>query len=230
MPITVRPMPNQIPKGIIEKLLRCDTGTIGHFEHETFMESSIRAVMPEAKVAGTAVTMRLPHVDTALTSYCLSFVRPGDVVVIDRCGDRKHACWGGIVSLAAKEAGVVAVIVDGPTTDWSEQREMGVPCWCTGPAPITGKRQGQNGSLNVPIACGGVAVNPGDAVLADESGVFVCSPDRAEWIADEAIRRLAREPQMAERLRKGEKFGAITGTIELINQRLREQGDKPLGE
>ncbi len=228
MPITVRPMPEQVSPQIVDKLLQCDTGTIGHFEHETFMDSSIRAVMPEAKIAGTAVTLRLPHVDTALTSYCLSFVRPGDVVVIDRCGDDKHACWGGIVSLAARMAGIAGVVVNGPTTDWSEQREMGVPCWCTGPSPITGKRQGQNGSMNIPIACGGVAVNPGDAVLADESGVFVCAPARAEAIAEEAIRRLGNEPKMAERLRAGEKFGVITGTVDLINKKLEEQGDTPL--
>lgn len=228
MPITVRPMPPQVPEHIVRKLLKCDTATIGHFEDETFMGPEIRAMMPGAKVAGTVVTLRMPHVDAMLMSYCLSFTRPGDFVVIDRCGDDKHACWGGVVSIAARCAGVVGVAIGGPTTDLSEQRESGVPSWCTGLAPITARRLGLSGSLNVPISCGGIAVNPGDAVLADESGVFVCSPARAEAIADEAIRRQENEPKLIERLRAGERFGEITGVIDIVDRVLREQGDEPL--
>jgi len=228
MPITVRPMPPRLPEAVVDKLLQCDTATIGHFEDETFMGPEIRAMMPGAKVAGTAVTLRMPHVDAILMAYCLSFVRPGDFVVIDRCGDGKHACWGGVVSIAARCAGVVGVAIGGPTTDLAEQRDMGIPSWCTGLAPITARRLGLSGSLNVPVSCGGVTVNPGDAVLADESGVFVCPPGRAEAIADEAIRRQANEPKLLERLRAGEKFGAIMGVIDIVDRKLREQGDEPL--
>ncbi|MEX2643642.1 MAG: hypothetical protein WD270_09325 [Acetobacterales bacterium] len=229
MTITVRPMPEQVSPDVQARLARCETATVGHFENESFMSSDIRAVIPAARVAGTAVTLRLPNIDATLLSYCLSFVRPGDFLVIDRCGDRKHACWGAVVSVAAQVAGVVGFAVDGPTTDFSEQRAIGLPGWCTGPAPLTARRLGDGGAINVPVGCGGVVVNPGDAILADESGVFVCPAARAGATADEALRRQVREPELIARLRAGEKFADVLGTRRIVEEKLKAQGDQPLG-
>lgn len=228
MAMVVKPMPEQVPPRALEKLARCETATVGHFANESFMSSDIRAVIPGARIAGTAVTLRLPNIDATLLSYCLTFVRPGDFVIIDRCGDRKHACWGAVVSVAAQVAGVVGFAVDGPTTDLSEQREIGLPGWCTGPAPLTARRLGEGGAINVPVSCGGVPVTPGDAVLADESGVFVCPAAKAEAIADEALRRQAREPELIARLRAGEKFADVLDTRRVVDAKLIAQGDPPL--
>ena len=70
---------------------------------------------------------------------------------------------------------------------------------------------GLGGALNVPVACGGVMVNPGDAILADESGILVLAPDEVDAVADEALARQAREPELLRRIEAGEKLGAISG-------------------
>jgi regulator of RNase E activity RraA len=224
MPITIRPLPPQIPQEKLARLLECETATIGHFEHETFMAPEIRALMPGVRVAGTAITVRIPQIDTAMQSYCLSFARPGDFIIMDRCGDHKHAAWGGVASAAAKIAGVVGIAIDGSSCDIEEQVEMGIPAWCRGLSPITGKRSGQQGSFNVPVSCGGVTVNPGDAVLADSSGVFVCSPERLDAVIEEALRRQKSGETTLARLRAGEKIGNISGLVGQIHERLRKEG------
>jgi 4-hydroxy-4-methyl-2-oxoglutarate aldolase len=204
-------MPPQIGAHRLDRLRRVETATVGHFRHHGFMHPDLRAVIPDRRVAGTAVTVRIPGPDSAMLHHALGLVRPGDFLVIDRCGDGRHACWGGVVTFNAKHAGVVGAVVDGRATDFEEVRRRDFPLWCAGPSPITTKILGLGGALNVPVACGGVMVNPGDAILADESGILVLAPDEVDAVADEALARQAREPDLLARIEAGEKLGAISG-------------------
>ena len=92
---TLNSLPAQIPENQLELLCQVETATVGHVLHNGFIDREIRAVLPEMRVAGTAVTVRIPGADSTLLHYILAKVRPGDFLVIDRCGDSKHACWGG---------------------------------------------------------------------------------------------------------------------------------------
>ena len=112
----VNPMPAQISGDLVSLLQQCEVATIGHVLHSGFVDREIRAVLPTKRIAGTAVTIRIPHADSTALHYLTKLVRPGDVVVIDRCGDDKHACWGGVVTHAMKNAGVAAGVIDGPAT------------------------------------------------------------------------------------------------------------------
>jgi len=105
---TVNPMPAQIAPELVALLEQCEVATIGHVLHSGFLDREIRAVLPEKRVAGTAVTLRIPHADSTALHYLTKLVRPGDVVCIDRCGDDKHAAWGGVITHAMKMAGVKA--------------------------------------------------------------------------------------------------------------------------
>lgn len=107
--------------------------------HSGFVDPEIRAVLPGKRVAGTAVTLRIPNADSTMLHYLTQLVRPGDIVLIDRCGDTRHACWGGVITNTMKMAGVKAGVVDGPATDFSEFTKVDMPMWCRGPSPITTK-------------------------------------------------------------------------------------------
>lgn len=208
---TVNPMPDQIDPALIRKMEQVETATIGHFLHSGFLDRDLRAVLPEKRVAGTAVTVRLPHSDSTILHYLTKLVRPGDFVLVDRCGDTKHACWGGVVTHAMKLGGIVGAAIDGPATDFSEIRRVELPMWCRGPAPITTKILGLEGAINVPVSVGGQMVQPGDAVIADESGVVILSPGQAEWATDKALQMQADELVLLDRLRKGEWLPDISG-------------------
>lgn len=214
----VNDLPPQLPAAMTEKLSRCETATIGHFLHDVFLDRGIGAVLPARRIAGTAVTLRLSGPDSALLHYAVSVARPGDVLVIDRVGDDKHACWGGVVTHAARQAGVIGAVIDGPATDFGEIRAQDMPIWCRGPAPITTKLLGLAGAMNVPISCGGCPVEPGDAVLADESGVIVLKPDQVEAVADRAIGMQEREITLLERIHAGEKLADLSGARRIVEE------------
>ncbi|KQM32707.1 RraA family protein [Agrobacterium cavarae] len=216
----VNPMPEQISADIVELLERVEVATIGHVLHSGFIDPDIRAVLPNKRVAGTAVTLRIPNADSTMLHYLTQFVRPGDIVLIDRCGDTRHACWGGVITNTMKMAGVKAGVVDGPATDFSEFTKVDMPMWCRGPSPITTKILGLEGAINVPISVGGQTINPGDAILCDESGVVALHPSQARAMAERAIGMQEAEIVLLERLRNGEKLPDISGANKFVQAKL----------
>ncbi|WP_075215953.1 RraA family protein [Mongoliimonas terrestris] len=216
---TIQPMPPSIPADLVDLLERVETATVGHVLHTGFVDRDIRAVLPMKRIAGTAVTIRIPHADSALLHWLTAEVRPGDIVLVDRCGDQRHACWGGVITNAMKLAGAKAGVVDGPATDFSEIARVDLPMWCRGPSSITTKLLGVEGAINVPITVGGQVVHPGDAVLCDDSGVVVLDPGRARAVAETAIAMQEAELVLLERLRNGEKLPDISGARAMVDAR-----------
>ena len=222
-PYVVAPMPKQIPQADLDRLAMAETATIGHLRDEGFVDRAIQCLLkPAPRIVGTAVTVSIPAMDSTLLHHAMGLLRPGDVLVVDRLGDDRHACLGGGVAFAAKVAGAVAAIVDGPCTDLSEIEECGLPVWCRGISPVTTRLLDLGGAMNRPVTCGGVVVRPGDAILADESGVLVLSPGEVAELADIAVARqergLGRRPLIAA----GSKMGELSGATEMVRARLVE--------
>jgi 4-hydroxy-4-methyl-2-oxoglutarate aldolase len=115
----------------------------------------------------------------------MDVVRPGDVLVI-ATGGAPYACWGEMMSLAAKAQGVAGVIVDGPLTDVAQQMDIGLPVFGKGRAALTTQVLGEGGSINLPVVCGGLHVDPGDLVLGSADGVLVLPKREAEHLYDRA--------------------------------------------
>lgn len=206
------PMPPRISGEVVALLEQTETATVGHWRHWGFVDRGVKAMLRGRRVAGTAVTVQIPGPDSTLLHHALGLLRPGDVLVVDRLGDTRHACWGGGVTVAAKAAGVKAGVVDGPCTDLEEVEASDFPLWGRGLAPITTRIYDLGGRMNVPVAIGGVVVTPGDAVLCDESGVLVLPPDEAEAEARAAIARQERGLATQARCAAGEKLGDISGS------------------
>jgi len=212
----IEPMPPQISPALAEKLSRVETATVGHSQHWGFMDRGIQPLLRNKRIAGAAVTLAIPGQDSTLLHHTLGLLRPGDILVVDRLGDDKHACWGGGVTVAAKAAGAIGGIVDGPCTDLTEIEDSDFPMWCRGMSPITTRLYNLGGTLNLPVACGNVTVRPGDVILADESGVLVLGPEEADAIADEAIARQERGLKTQDRVKAGEKLGDISGATKMV--------------
>jgi regulator of RNase E activity RraA len=204
-------MPAQISGEVVALLEQAETATIGHWRHWGFVDRDIRALLRGKRVAGTAVTVQIPGPDSTLLHHALGLLRPGDVLVVDRLGDVRHACWGGGVTVAAKAAGAKAGVVDGPCTDLEEVEVSDFPLWGRGLAPITTRIYDLGGRLNVPVSIGGTVVCPGDAVLCDESGVLVLPPLEAEAEARAAIARQERGLATQDKVAAGAKLGEISG-------------------
>ena len=212
----VHPLPQQIDQEDINVLLKAEPATIGHFLHMGFMDKGVRAVFAAPRVAGTAVTVCCPGPDNAIAHYALGQLRRGDVLVIDRCNDHHHASLGGAFAYAAREIGVAGIVVDGVVTDLEELQRYGVPIWSRGLTAITVKTLGMGGALCRPVSCGGVAVCPGDAILADENGVLVLPRGLIQYAAQKAIGMQQAEKATLQRLDQGQKYPDIIGSGQVV--------------
>ena len=212
----VKSLPPQIEQARLDLLIKAEPATVGHVMHMGFMDIGMRGILPDVRIAGTAVTVRQPGPDCTMIHYALGQIRAGDVLVIDRCGDHRHAATGGAVAYAARCAGVRGIILDGVVSDLGELRQFGVPVWARGSSVVTTKHLDLGGEFCTPVSCGGVTVCPGDAILADENGVLVLKPERIETIANEAIRMQTEEKTLFARLEKGEKMPDISGATKWV--------------
>ena len=215
---TLNELPPQVDAELIALLGSAEPATIGHFLDFGFVDPGVRALFPVPRIAGTAVTVRFAGFDSTILHYALGQVRPGDVLIVDRCGDTRHAAVGGGVAFAAKTAGAKAIIIDGMATDIGEIRDYALPVWARGLSVVTTKLKFLHGEFCVPVNMGGVPVEPGDAVLADENGVLILKPAQIREAATRAIAmQKAEGPRLAE-VAKGARLPDLNGT----NARIRD--------
>jgi len=218
----VNPLPTPVAPDLLALLARAEPATIGHVLSAGFMDTGMRGLFPDVRIAGTAVTVRAPGPDCTMVHYALGKVRPGDVLVVDRCGDHRHAATGGVVAYAARKAGVAGIVLDGVVSDLGELRQYGVPIWARGSSVVTTKHLDLGGEFCIPISCGGVGVRPGDAILADENGVLVLDPALIQQAATTAIRMQQEEKSLLARLDAGEKLPDISGATARVLAGLRK--------
>ncbi len=204
---------------LIELLRDVETATVGHFYHHGFMDQTIRPVFNNSQIVGPAVTVKTAGADSTVVHKVMEMIEPGDVVVVDRCGDQVHACWGGVVTLAARMKQAAGGIVDGPATDTNEIVESGFPFYCRGTTALTTKLLGFGGEINTVIQCGRVTVHPGDLIVADGNGILVLRPDEAPSVAQRALAMQEEEKKLIERLKAGEDLPAITRAGAIITEK-----------
>jgi regulator of RNase E activity RraA len=150
-------------------------------------------------------------IDSTVVHKAISMAEPGDIMVIDRNGDSKHACWGEMTSLGAKVRGLAATIVDGPATDVVEIEDMEYLVFSRGIFPITTRSLALSGEINTVVQCGGVSVAPGDIILADDNGILVLQPDQVAELVEHCEPIAQREPTTRKRLLCGESLAAFPG-------------------
>ncbi|MEV0489053.1 RraA family protein [Streptomyces atratus] len=159
---------------------------------EQVMDIGIRPLWPSARrVAGPAFTVRCPPGDNLMLHAAVHRAEPGSVVVVE-AGDMDYAVAGGNVCAVAQRRGIAAFVVDGVIRDLAEVREMGFPVFARGVIPFPGVKKAVV-PLGGQVRCGGVIVNAGDVVVADEEGVVVTPHARQEQVLRAAQAKLAKE-------------------------------------
>ncbi len=178
--------------------------------------AGIRPLTVPARVAGRVVTVKLKpkgveestrHLGTA----AIEAAAPGDVIVVDHQGREDAAGWGGILSIAAQQRGVRGVIVDGACRDVDEDRDIRFPVFASASTPRTARGRAVEESFNEPITIRGIAVRPGDLVLADGTGVVFVPAAHAAQVIQTAEEIAAREAEMANAVRAGQPVSQVMG-------------------
>ncbi|MBM3451477.1 MAG: RraA family protein [Armatimonadetes bacterium] len=193
----------------LQRLTKIATSTLGHFLDEGFPDIEIQPVHRPVRLAGRAFTIDAPPRDNAVYRRALSVAKPGDVLVIHRHGDRRHASFGGLLGLAAKNHGIAGVVLDGPMTDFDELLELGLPIFARGVTPLTTRRLDAGGTYGRRVQCGGVLVSPGDYVLGDNDGVLFVPADRIASVVDRGEAYARREAETRAWLLAGKTLAEI---------------------
>ena len=129
---------------------------------------------------------------------------PGAVLVIDSRKDARAASAGGILVSRLMKRGVAGVVTDGGFRDSPEIAQMASPAYHSRPSAPTNLTLHQAIDMNLPIACGDVAVFPGDVVVGDAAGVVVLPAHLAEELSIEAVEMTAFEDFVSERVMAGQ--------------------------
>lgn len=203
------------PQSLVEGFRKVETSTISDVLDTLNIQgvaSGIRPISNQAKIVGPAVTVKqiACTVDTyTVADFCvadiLDFAEQGDVLVFDYAG-QEISTWGGLASTAAKMKGIAGTVIDGACRDVSQSIEVEYPVFSRHITPRSGKTRLKMLELNCPVQCGGVRVNPGDIIVADQTGVVVVPAQRAQEVLDKALVFEAKEEAFFKQLKKGKTF------------------------
>lgn len=206
---TFNRMPEQIPAAAADALASVQTSTLGHLRDHGFVRGLTPNIRPVAFV-GTAVTVRLPHLDSTALHVAADYVRPGDVLVVEQSGDDRSS-FGGMVAFTAKTRGAVGVVLSGATNDYEEVRELGLPVYSKAVSALTTRILGIEGAVNVPVTVGGAVIEPGDAVFADGDGIAVIKLHEIDGIVEILRKKEQTEPALKEQVAAGAKLSEWSG-------------------
>lgn len=173
------------------------------------MHSALKPIF-RAKAVGPAVTVKLSAGDLQDPLLALHVARPGDVVVVDAAGETETSVFGGLMGSLFKNCGVQGAVIDGACRDTDELRDIGFVVFSKAVTArgthtmFSGRKN--DVQVNVPVTCGGVVVNAGDIVVADEIGITVVPAANAEAVLKAAREQAEREEATRQRIKQGRTF------------------------
>jgi regulator of RNase E activity RraA len=199
----------------IEKLRNLNTPTLANALEDLGIEgviTGLHAAGVGLRCVGRAVTVlemtgprgAFPASDFKV-GHMIDAAGPGDVVVVSN-GGAPISTWGGTASYAAHLKGIAGLVVDGGIRDREEIMEIGFPAFARHMIPTTGKTRIRVEAIGAPITCSGIRVNPGDAIVADGTGIVCIPAERAGEVADLATRYAADDALAMKELASGLTF------------------------
>jgi len=182
------------------------------------VDPSIRPAWPGARLCGVAAPVECPPGDNLMLHQAVAAAEPGDVIVASTGGYLQTGAWGEILTVAAQARGIAGLAIDGSVRDIEAIAEHGFPVFSRGLAIGACTKQ-RPGTWNVPIQFGGVLVRPGDIVFGNADGLVILEQERLEQIYEAAVKRLQREAEIMEQLRRGKTTIELLGLPDLLRQR-----------
>ena len=154
-------------------------------------------------MVGPALTVKARAGDNLFLHQALDMAQPGDVIVLSNDEDTTRSIMGEIMFTYAKyQKKLGGLVIDGPVRDVDALQEMDLPVYATGSTPGGPYKEGP-GEVNVPIACGGISVHPGDIIVADADGIIVVPLKDAPEVLEAAKKVHEQDAAKVEAARNG---------------------------
>ncbi len=166
------------------------------------LHHTIKPIGKETSFVGTAITCDPGPGDVLALFGTLEVAKPGDVVMCATDGFSATAVLGDLLIGMMKNCGIAGFVTDGLVRDTAGIRGVGLPCFAAGVTPNSPAKTGP-GSVGLPVVIGGIAVEAGDIVVADEDGVVVVPLRLAERTIEALAAVRAAESELEAKVKAG---------------------------
>ena len=233
--------PTAVPADVLDKLggvsIPTISGILRRLGHRNTYLAGLAPRTPIQSFVGRAFTGRAlptrPDVaavqsrTASLHRQAFETIRPGDVLVIDARGDLGARVTGDILATRLKYRGAAALVVDGAIGDVAAMQAVGLPMYSRGVTPVSFGEVHVMADLNVPIACAGVLIMPGDILVADPEGVIAIPQGVAAQVAEEGVETERRDEFSRRKVEAGHPLTdayPLSGTLRAEYEAARAAG------
>lgn len=217
---------DEVTLEVLELLRKASTATLttqlwGHGFRNIFLYGLRPLNLDSAHFVGRAYTLRFIPARHDLTEKAVAdpaqyahrvaveSVGEGEVLVVDCRGVATAGTFGSMILKSIQNRGAVAVVSDGAIRDSHIMAKSDFPVYVGGNSPTPSLTVHHAIDFQVPIACAGVAVLPGDVLVGDQEGVVVIPQQIATLIAQDAAEQEEREAFLYEKLQAGASIEGI---------------------
>jgi 4-hydroxy-4-methyl-2-oxoglutarate aldolase len=193
--VIVREIPRP-PSETISGLAEAGVATVHEAAGRSgLLDPGIRPIQDGVRIGGAAVTVLSQPGDNIMIHAAIEVVKPGDVLVVATTSASTDGMFGDLLATSLMQRGCAGLVIDAGVRDVADLRDMGFPVWAAA-VHARGTVKATPGSVNVPVVCRGVLIEPGDIVVATRTS--------ASEVLAAARARLAKEEETRRRLQTGE--------------------------
>ncbi len=191
--------------------------------------TGLAPIKPGQRMLGTAKTLRyvpmredlLPSLQAGVNAQrrAVESIEPGQILVIEARNSSEAGTIGDVLSMRALARGATGIITDGCVRDSAAVRALDIPVYLQAAHGATLSRDHLPLDMDVPIACAGVLVMPGDVIVGDDDGVMLIPAALVVEVARDASEQELRDAWSFSRVQAGD---STIGVFPISDERMPE--------